>query len=159
MSDWRDVADYKPKRCLSHPLPKSNKSGSEKARARIRQRRIRNAFVHDVLEILERYYSGEEDEVVTVVALNERVIWYTSWDFETGQSPLAQDPGWFMWYSEDRKVAVLVLRYGHAYVNVPSRGQGLCPVNAYYAASKFVDHAYINKRALDAKAIEQGEPR
>ena len=23
MSDWRDVADYKPKRCLSHPLPKS----------------------------------------------------------------------------------------------------------------------------------------
>jgi hypothetical protein len=23
MSDWRDVADYKPKRCLNHPLPKS----------------------------------------------------------------------------------------------------------------------------------------
>ena len=157
MSDWRDVADYKPKRCLSHPLPKSDKSGSGKARARTKQRRVRDAFLRDVLEILERYYRGEEEAVVAVIALNERVIWYTGWDFETGQ--LAQDPGWFMWYSEDRKDAVLVLRHGHAYVNVPSLGQGQSPVNAYYAAWKFVDHAYINKRAFDAKVIEQGEPR
>jgi len=31
MSDWRDMADYKPKRCLSHPLPKSDRTGSKAA--------------------------------------------------------------------------------------------------------------------------------
>ena len=47
MTTLQHVADYKPKRCLRHPLPKSDRSGSEAAMQLVRlmsikQRRDRN---------------------------------------------------------------------------------------------------------------------
>ena len=115
MSKWTDVADYKPKRCLSHPLPKSDRTGSEAAmtmikQMSIKQRRDRNwerdedlgdlqisvgaVFRRrgDLIYTMHKHFAGETEDTIHV---GDDCM---TWDLETrAHFRGLRDPDGFDW--------------------------------------------------------------